>query len=124
MKVSRLIIKLIHLNSVVKLTKNFRSHKAILKFPNDNFYRSELEQCGSPKVINSYIGSPILISPKFPVIFHVLSGKDDREATSPSFFNIDEVSQVKRYIQTLRSDRRNRISWSLRIFDINLLTSL
>ncbi|KAJ7931318.1 hypothetical protein B0H13DRAFT_1858158 [Mycena leptocephala] len=31
--------------SVVKLTKNFRSHNAILKFPNERFYGGELQQC-------------------------------------------------------------------------------
>jgi len=56
-------------------------------------------------MINSFIGSPILVSKKFPIVFHALFGKDDREASSPSFFNIDEVTQVKAYIETLRADR-------------------
>jgi helicase MOV-10 len=38
-----------------------------------------------------------------------MTGKDDREASSPSFFNIHEVQQVKAYIESLRSDRRLRI---------------
>ncbi|EGO29184.1 hypothetical protein SERLADRAFT_456584, partial [Serpula lacrymans var. lacrymans S7.9] len=92
--------------TVVKLVKNFRSHAAILKFPNERFYAGELEQCGDPKVINAFTGSPQLASKNFPVIFHAVIGKDDREASSPSFFNIDEVSQVKSYITALRSDRK------------------
>ncbi|KAJ6572162.1 P-loop containing nucleoside triphosphate hydrolase protein [Mycena capillaripes] len=96
--------------SVVKLTKNFRSHNAILKFPNERFYRGELQQCGDPSVINAYLGSPLLPKKTFPIIFHAIKGKDDREASSPSFFNIDEVTQVKTYIQNLRSDRRVRIT--------------
>ncbi|KAJ7931319.1 RNA helicase [Mycena leptocephala] len=76
-------------SSVVKLTKNFRSHNAILKFPNERFYGGELQQ--------------------LPIVFHAIKGKDDREAASPSFFNIDEVSQVKEYIQSLKADRRFRI---------------
>ncbi|KAJ7255409.1 P-loop containing nucleoside triphosphate hydrolase protein [Mycena rebaudengoi] len=96
--------------SVVKLIKNFRSHNAILKFPNDRFYRGELQQCGDARVINAYIGSPLLPAKKFPIVFHAISGKDDREANSPSFFNIDEATQVKAYIQKLRSDRRVRIT--------------
>ncbi|KAF5383148.1 hypothetical protein D9615_005012 [Tricholomella constricta] len=94
--------------SVVKLVKNFRSHSTILKFPNERFYDSELEQCGDPKVINSYIGSSYLPNKNFSIVFHGLCGKDDREASSPSFFNIDEVLQVKAYVQALRSDRRFR----------------
>ncbi|KAJ6608247.1 P-loop containing nucleoside triphosphate hydrolase protein [Mycena sp. CBHHK59/15] len=97
-------------SSVVKLIKNFRSHNAILKFPNERFYKGELQQCGDASVINAYIGSPLLPTKKFPIVFHAISGKDDREASSPSFFNIDEVTQVKAYIQNLRSDRRFRIT--------------
>jgi helicase MOV-10 len=96
--------------SVVKLTKNFRSHNAILKFPNERFYGGELQQCGEASVINAYIGSPLLPKKTFPIVFHAIKGKDDREAASPSFFNIDEVSQVKEYIQSLRADRKFRIS--------------
>ncbi|KAF9487363.1 P-loop containing nucleoside triphosphate hydrolase protein [Pleurotus eryngii] len=96
--------------TVVKLTKNFRSHRAILKFPNDHFYGGELEECGTPKVINAYIGSSLLPSPKFPIIFHSMSGKDDREASSPSFFNIHEAVQVQTYVEALCSDKRIRIT--------------
>ena len=95
---------------MVKLVKNFRSHNAILKFPNEQFYDGELQQCGDPKAINAFIGSPLLPSKKFPVVFHALFGKDDREASSPSFFNVDEVTQVKTYIEALRADRNFRIS--------------
>jgi helicase MOV-10 len=98
---------------VTKLTKNFRSHNAILKFPNENFYDGDLQQCGDPKVINSFLGSSYLPSKQFPIVFHGISGKDDREASSPSFFNIDEVTQVKTYVQSLRADRRFRTSESL-----------
>ncbi|KAI0945600.1 hypothetical protein AcW1_001785 [Taiwanofungus camphoratus] len=96
--------------SVVKLVQNFRSHESILKFPNEWFYRGDLQQCGDPKVINSFIGSPSLVARNFPIVMHAVSGKDDREASSPSFFNIDEATQVKAYIQALRSDRHFRIS--------------
>ena len=94
----------------MKLVKNFRSHNSILKFPNDRFYKGELQPCGHPQTIDSMIGSPQLVSKAFPVVFHAMSGKDDREASSPSFFNIDEVTQVKTYVQELRADRRFRIS--------------
>ena len=45
----------------------------------------------------------------FPVIFHGIIGKDDREASSPSFFNIDEATQVKKYCMSLIGNRKNRI---------------
>ncbi|KAG6909930.1 hypothetical protein DXG01_014452 [Tephrocybe rancida] len=94
--------------SVVRLVKDFRSHSAILKFPNERFYGSELEQCGDAKVINSFLGSQYLPNAKFPIVFHGLCGKDDREASSPSFFNADEALQVKQYVQDLRADPRFR----------------
>ena len=63
-----------------------------------------MEVHGSPSVINSFLGWRWLISPKFPVIFHAISGQDEREASSPSYFNIDEVTVVKDYIQKLKAD--------------------
>ncbi|KAJ7598461.1 P-loop containing nucleoside triphosphate hydrolase protein [Mycena floridula] len=96
--------------AVVKLTKNFRSHAAILKFPDEMFYRGELECCGKPQVINAYTNSVHVARKGFPVVFYSTSGKDQREASSPSFFNIDEVIQVKTIIQRLRADKAIRIS--------------
>ena len=95
--------------SVIKLVKNFRSHKAILQFSNEKFYRGDLVSCGDPAIINSLLKSPYLPSKKFPVIFHAVSGKDDREASSPSYFNIEEVLQVKDYVQKLKKDKKFRI---------------
>ncbi|KAF9484835.1 RNA helicase [Pholiota conissans] len=93
---------------VIKLTKNFRSHNAILSFPNERFYDNDLKPCADPKIMNRYLNSSYLPAKKFPIVFHSVSGKDDREASSPSFFNIDEVLQVKSYVQQLKSDRAFR----------------
>jgi helicase MOV-10 len=42
-------------------------------------------------------------------------GKDDREASSPSFFNIDEVLQVKSYVRQLKASGKFRTGeWSTR----------
>lgn len=101
-------MRLICVFSVVKLTKNFRSHNAILTFPNKKFYDDELQPCASPSTINMYLNSSYLPSKKFPVVFHSVYGKDDREASSPSFFNIDEILQVKSYVQRLKEDRKFR----------------
>jgi helicase MOV-10 len=46
---------------------------------------------------------------QFPIIFHGIIGKDEKEASSPSFFNIDEASQVKKYVVSLLGNRKNRI---------------
>jgi helicase MOV-10 len=97
---------------VVKLIKNFRSHPSVLKFPNERFYGGDLVSCGDPKVINAYIGSNHLVNRNFPIVFYGISGKDDREASSPSFFNISEASAVRDTINQLRFDRTIRISKS------------
>lgn len=94
----------------MKLTKNYRSHYAILKFPNETFYDGDLQQCSDPDTINSYLGASYLPDKKFPIVFHGVAGMDDREASSPSFFNIDEITQVKTYVKTLLADRRRRTS--------------
>ncbi|KAI4522633.1 P-loop containing nucleoside triphosphate hydrolase protein [Schizophyllum commune Loenen D] len=91
--------------SVVKLIKNYRSHPAILRFPNERFYGGELEACASPQMVRSYHGWSELPNKKFPIIFHAISGKDDREASSPSFFNVHEALQVKAYIEKLKQAR-------------------
>src|ERR1700761_8775846 len=94
---------------VVKLLKNWRSHESILHFPDNYFYAGELQACGDPAVINSYLNSDILPKKGFPMIFHAISGKDEREASSPSFFNRGEATLVKEYVQNLMGDRRVRI---------------
>lgn len=96
-------------SSFVKLVQNFRSHNAILKFPNERFYQGDLLQCGESTTVNAMVGSPQLVSKDFPVVFHAVAGKDDREASSPSFFNIDEATQVKAYVEAIRADRKFRV---------------
>ncbi|KAK7042905.1 hypothetical protein VNI00_008640 [Paramarasmius palmivorus] len=90
-----------HGKSVVKLTRNYRSHNAILDFPNERFYGGDLEACADPKLANIFLDSNHVISAKFPIVFHAVLGKDDREASSPSFFNADEVIAVKSLVNKL-----------------------
>ena len=46
--------------------------------------------------------------------FLMIVGKDDRDASSPSFFNIDEVTEVKDYVMKLKE--KYRISSSFGLF--------
>ncbi|KAI0674635.1 P-loop containing nucleoside triphosphate hydrolase protein [Trametes maxima] len=104
--------------SYVKLVKNFRSHSAILSYPNEVFYERELEVCGSPSIINSFLGSAQLASPRLPVVFHAISGENERESTSPSYFNKYEATEVVEYIRDLLKDRQHPI----RAGDIGVIT--
>ena len=106
---ARIQLRLI-LFSVVKLTKNWRSHPDILKFPNERFYRGGLIACADPVVTHSMLRWDCLVTPDYPIVFHGIRGKDEREASSPSFFNIDEASLVKDYVGELFGDRRLRMS--------------
>ncbi|KAG9079103.1 hypothetical protein FS749_008829 [Ceratobasidium sp. UAMH 11750] len=87
--------------SVTKLFKNFRSHEAILAFPNEQFYRNELVASATPNITDAFLSWNQLASPGFPVVFEAIAGEDMREATSPSFFNPHEASLVKEYVQGL-----------------------
>ena len=97
-------------SSVVKLVKSFRSHPAILTFPNEQFYNNDLEACAAPQIVDAYLGSAHLKNKKFPIVFHSISAKDSREASSPSFFNVDEAALVKEAVIRLLSDRNVRTS--------------
>lgn len=49
----------------------------------------------------------------FPLLFHSLVGKDEREANSPSWFNALEAKQVISYVTQIMTDpemRRNRVT--------------
>ena len=96
--------------SVVKLLDNYRSHPSILDFSNRHFYKSELRARGDPVITHSLEAIDDLPKKRFPIIFHGIVGKDQREESSPSFFNPDEATIVKNYCQSLMSDRKKGIS--------------
>ncbi|KAJ3573071.1 hypothetical protein NP233_g2668 [Leucocoprinus birnbaumii] len=95
--------------TIVKLVKNFRSHPSILQFPNEQFYKSELQSCGDFAMVRSLENCEELPKRGFPIIFHGVVGKDDREKKSPSFFNIDEAILVKKYCESLIGNRKSGI---------------
>jgi helicase MOV-10 len=63
--------------SAVKLVKNWRSHPAILKFPNQAFYEGELQPCASPVVVDSLLQWEGLPTKGFPILFHAISGSGE-----------------------------------------------
>ncbi|KAG1973810.1 helicase MOV-10 [Pimephales promelas] len=86
---------------VTKLLRNYRSHPSILKVPNELFYDGELLSCADVISSNQYCSWEPLPKPGFPVIFHGVVGKDDRESNSPSFFNISEINIILDYLKKL-----------------------
>ncbi|KAJ1310105.1 hypothetical protein OPQ81_006853 [Rhizoctonia solani] len=104
--------------TVVKLSKNWRNHPSILRYPNEQFYANELEACASSSITNSLLSWPELGRSGFPILFENIAGQDMREASSPSWYNPMEVSRVKDYVRMLRDLRRPHISTT----DIGVIT--
>ncbi|XP_051913995.1 putative helicase mov-10-B.1 [Hippocampus zosterae] len=86
---------------VTKLLRNYRSHPSILKVPNELFYGGELQACADQMQRNSFCTWEHLEKTDFPLIFHGVTGIDEREATSPSFFNRAEVQILMDYVKKL-----------------------
>lgn len=86
---------------VSKLIMNYRSHPSILEVPNKLFYDGELKACADEISSNQYCMWEHLPTKGFPVIFHGVPGKDERESNSPSFFNIFEINILIDYLKKL-----------------------
>jgi helicase MOV-10 len=90
---------------VTKLLRNFRSHPKILKIPSDLFYSNELIPCGDSSITSSACNWEHLPTADFPLIFHGIEGKDEREPSSPSFFNMTEVAEVVNYVEKISTSK-------------------
>nr|XP_057939838.1 putative helicase mov-10-B.1 isoform X1 [Doryrhamphus excisus] len=86
-------------NFVTKLLRNYRSHPAILKIPNELFYDGELQACADEIKRSYFCKWEHLKQMDFPVIFHGVTGLDEREANSPSYFNRAEVDVLMYYVK-------------------------
>jgi helicase MOV-10 len=91
---------------------------SILAYPNEQFYKGELEPHGDKIITDSFLRWSELPTPGFPIIFHAITGKDLQEANSPSFFNVDEASLVKRYVEMIRRNQKLRLQDA----DIGIIT--
>ncbi|KAK0496609.1 P-loop containing nucleoside triphosphate hydrolase protein [Armillaria luteobubalina] len=91
--------------TIMQLVKNFRSHPDILAFPNEQFYGNQLQACGDPVLTRSLENTDDLPTKKFPIVFHSVVGRDQREESSPSYFNISEATLVKNYCASLTAKK-------------------
>uniref|UniRef100_A0A4W6DR79 RNA helicase n=1 Tax=Lates calcarifer TaxID=8187 RepID=A0A4W6DR79_LATCA len=106
---------------VTKLLRNYRSHPAILKIPNELFYDGEL-QCHADEILrNSYCNWQYLKQRGFPLIFHGVTGLDEREASSPSFFNRAEVEVLMGYVTKLLQTHSKKGLGSISPKDIGII---
>jgi helicase MOV-10 len=88
---------------LTKLINNYRAHEKLLALPNRLFYDGELQPRGNPVRTRSLIDWEHLPRLGVPLIFHGVEGKDEREANSPSWFNVSEIEQVMQYVEWLLS---------------------
>uniref|UniRef100_A0A6J0SIU3 RNA helicase n=1 Tax=Pogona vitticeps TaxID=103695 RepID=A0A6J0SIU3_9SAUR len=86
---------------ITKLLRNYRSHAAILKYPNETFYDGELQEHADRLITESYCSWKELVQQGFPIIFHGVCGEDQREENSPSFFNTAEINVLIEYLKKL-----------------------
>lgn len=86
---------------VTKLLRNYRSHPAILKIPNELFYENELQVFANQMEREAFCQWEHLPRKGFPVVFHGVMGKDERESNSPSFFNVTEIEVIVNYLNNL-----------------------
>ncbi len=104
---------------LTKLVWNFRSHPALLELPNQLFYDDELCCKADASRTHNCTAWDGLQAPGVPLIFEGVEGKDEREASSPSWFNADEAVVVLRYVEALlRAPLPQRVKQS----DIGVIT--
>jgi hypothetical protein len=94
---------------LTKLVNNYRAHPALLTLPNELFYDNELVAAAEQTLTHSLCDWEHLPEKGVPLIFHGVHGKDEREANSPSWFNISEIEQVMQYVTWLLETRTNRL---------------
>jgi len=102
---------------LTKLVRNYRSHAAILKLPNDMFYK-DLQCCGDFMTTSNMVSWEHLPMQGFPIIFHAMAGENLREGNSPSWFNPEEAQQAVEYARLLIKETRP----SLKPDEIGIIT--
>lgn len=106
---------------VTKLLRNYRSHAAILKIPNELFYENELQVFADQWDREAYCNWKYLPQKGFPLIFHGVMGKDEREANSPSFFNVSEIEVLVDYLTKLMETQGKKGLPKLSAKDIGII---
>lgn len=86
---------------VTQLLDNYRSHAAILQFPNVQFYEGKLRARADPEIVDSACQWRMLPKKNFPIILHSVLANCNQEKAGFSFYNMTEVKEVKAYVNQL-----------------------
>eukprot|EP00038_Savillea_parva_P009873 m.186395 g.186395 ORF g.186395 m.186395 type:complete len:464 (+) comp16756_c0_seq1:295-1686(+) len=95
---------------LTKLIRNYRSHEDILHIPSQLFYDGALMPLADVPYRTSMVNWTHLPTRGVPLIFHAVTGTDDREGNSPSWFNTAEICVVRDYVQHVLGNRRLAVS--------------
>lgn len=81
---------------ITKLVNNYRSHESIVSFPSQMFYNNELVAMKGKE--SSFLNWDYLPNKEHPIVFCNIVGEDKREASSPSWFNQEEIIHIVNYL--------------------------
>ncbi|XP_037051434.1 putative helicase mov-10-B.1 [Bradysia coprophila] len=95
-------------NYITQLTRNYRSHAAILRIPNEIFYDNSLEAVTEPGLINLDVHG--LQSKNFPIIFQSVHGFCNKPGDSTSLFNSAEVNHVMDFVELLMQPEKHNLN--------------
>ncbi|XP_055627258.1 putative helicase MOV-10 isoform X2 [Toxorhynchites rutilus septentrionalis] len=94
-------------NVITNLIDSYRSHGSLIHHSNDCFYGSELR----PRIMSSstewVLHWNYLPNPKFPIIFHSISGLTRFDKRLYSSYNKEEAQTVVLYVKKMLSDGIN-----------------
>ncbi|XP_065080288.1 putative helicase MOV-10 [Ochlerotatus camptorhynchus] len=85
---------------ITKLVRNYRSHEALIKFSNDQFYEGEL-RCFASEDVTVAENWKWLPNKNFPIILHTVFGSNERSTQSKSLMNQAEIDMVEFYLDFL-----------------------
>lgn len=92
---------------ITQLRDNYRSHPALLQFPNRTFYDGQLRAKASNEKTHWAVGWSRLPNRSFPLIFHSVIGETMQDENSSSMYNQQEADQVLSYIESIINDGIN-----------------
>ncbi|XP_033943961.1 putative helicase mov-10-B.1 isoform X1 [Pseudochaenichthys georgianus] len=107
---------------VSKLLRNYRSHPAILKIPNELFYAGQLQPYADKATYSAYCDWECLPRKGFPLIFHGVAGTDERDHNCPSVYNMAEVEVLKDYLKALVRHFRKKGVTKIEPNEIGIIT--
>lgn len=92
---------------ITQLRDNFRSHPALLEYPNRTFYAGKLRAKASTEKTHWAVGWDRLPNRSFPLIFHPVVGYTMQYKKSSSMYNEQEADQVISYVEQILNDGIN-----------------